>query len=507
MSHVREILASISDKGTQLWVHCGTLHYRSPEGGLTSCEVDILKNHARDILPELTEESAFNVNPPAIASSSTLKIAPLTFQQEFAVKYAGGRFYKDPAVRIVGTIDIPRLSDSLTELVQRHEALRTRIVAIGTVLRQQIQRNEVTLKIVDAISSSGQNTEDEIQFRIRSCIDEWLQAAVTAFEAVLLKISEREHVLVILWDHLLQDPASEATCFRDLWRLYQAPADARLAFSSKETVQYSDYAEWQRHAFAPWNEKYGAYWERRLRGAVPLRLPIGKGLEEVERTAWLDVALSCSLSLDLHQTALRSGVPLPVLTLSLVSIAFRDWCSQDRFTIPMSFSGRSDSRYLEVIGYFPHILPLTIEVDDGLAFTDLCRSVSRQLFSAIERLTVGNIVGEDLQGLFSGPLFQWFPWPPLDPLVPAPGEWHAQGQALTIVPFKIRPRPRENGTRPISFSLRVAFWHVPQGIVGLAEYRTDLLSKEILQDFFRNVQLIGEQAVRDPTASVASLRR
>lgn len=506
MTAVSQILALICSKNVELWVHAGALHYRASQEALSCEEIEVLKNRSRDVVRELASLQASSVS--ASAPAATTQLAPITLQQEFALTHVGDMFFTSFAARLTGRLRADWLSDCLGELMQRHSALHSRVAVVSGALRQQVaQLDRSPLRIID-LRSTQRGSDEEIQRRIAASINQWLETGENAFNAFLFHVGDDEHVLLILWDHLFHDHASCEIVFEELWRLYQSSSRARPRALSHQPMQYSEYATWQRGSYAAWLTKHGEHWKHNLREATPLRLPADRGLEqETRRNEWLDISFGDELTGALHELARARGAPLPLIVLSLISLALARWCEQERFTIPMSFSGRYRAEYARMVGYLPNFPLLTMDMNDDMSFADLCKRVTQQFFAAIQHLDIGVTVGQEVPELLDGPLYQWFPSNPLPAAVvtPDPAEFNAQDTGLTVAGLDLTWRPPPSWTTQICFSLIVALWNTPTDIRGIAAYRKDLFAERSVSTLWQDVRRMAARVTRDPEARIGSL--
>src|SRR5205807_10297678 len=92
---------------------------------------------------------------------------------------------------------------------------------------------------------------------------------------ILLRLDEEEHVVLNVMHHIITDAWSMEVFVRELATLYAAFCAGQPSPFPELTLQYADYAHWQRQ----WLEggildTQLAYWKRQLGGALPvLELP------------------------------------------------------------------------------------------------------------------------------------------------------------------------------------------------------------------------------------------
>jgi hypothetical protein len=93
--------------------------------------------------------------------------------------------------------------------------------------------------------------------------------------ARLLRLRDDEAVLLLTTHHIVSDGWSQGVFVREVAALYAARQQGRPSPLAPLTLQYPDYAVWQRKWLqGPVLEAQIAYWKRQLAGAAPvLELP------------------------------------------------------------------------------------------------------------------------------------------------------------------------------------------------------------------------------------------
>src|SRR5262249_46822494 len=93
----------------------------------------------------------------------------------------------------------------------------------------------------------------------------------------LLRLGAEDHVLLLTMHHIVSDGWSMTVFFRELTLLYEAFASGQPSPLPEPTIQYADFAVWQRN----WLQgevlaQQLAYWKGQLGGVSPLELPTDK---------------------------------------------------------------------------------------------------------------------------------------------------------------------------------------------------------------------------------------
>jgi len=86
----------------------------------------------------------------------------------------------------------------------------------------------------------------------------------------LLRLGQIEHLLLVFTHHIVSDGWSFGVLFKELSALYQAYQADEESPLEELTIQYADYAQWQRDHLATVLEKQLTYWKEHLRGAPAL---------------------------------------------------------------------------------------------------------------------------------------------------------------------------------------------------------------------------------------------
>jgi amino acid adenylation domain-containing protein len=207
---------------------------------------------------------------------------PLSFAQERLwflqlLEPASPAYNMMGAVRLAGRLDAGTLAAALSEILRRHEALRTTFRPTATGAVQEIQswaplpqpRVDLSALPAEVRSSEARRIAGEAGTRPFD-LDRG-----PLLRALLLRLADEDHVALWSTHHIAADGWSLSAVFvPELTRLYTAFVEGRPSPLPELPVQYADYAVWQREwlrgeALA---EQLG-YWRRQLAGLAPLELP------------------------------------------------------------------------------------------------------------------------------------------------------------------------------------------------------------------------------------------
>ncbi|WP_438295298.1 condensation domain-containing protein [Streptomyces sp. HUAS TT7] len=208
---------------------------------------------------------------PAPAPARATGPAPLTHAQRrmWLMERLGqnGAQYSVPfATRLHGPLDLDALGGALTELVRRHEILRTRYGRNGEEPYQEAlpAPEAVTVKVVESPGDGDDLLTEEARRPFDLAVD-------TVPRALVLRHGPEDHTVLLTFHHIAIDGGSLETVADELAALYEAAVDGRPR-TLPEPPQYADFAR-REHTDAARFDDGLAHWTRRLAGATPPRLP------------------------------------------------------------------------------------------------------------------------------------------------------------------------------------------------------------------------------------------
>src|SRR4051812_43197184 len=218
-----------------------------------------------DIIAPATDELLPAPAPLPVPASSGQRRLWFLEQME-----PGSPLYNIPyLVRLNGRLNERALDRALGAVVQRHEALRTNFVAVGSEPTQQIKTSwSLDLPVTDLTSVPESAREAELR---RLTVEEAKQPFDLQKDLMLrvrlYRLSETDHALMLVMHHIASDGWSMAVMYRELGLSYEAFANNTLPELPELPIQYADFAEWQREYLQGETlEKLIAYWKKQMAG-------------------------------------------------------------------------------------------------------------------------------------------------------------------------------------------------------------------------------------------------
>jgi non-ribosomal peptide synthetase component F len=223
-------------------------------------------------LVDATRDQDAPVSPPvAVPRSPRMPLSSL--QQGLwtleRLGSAGAAFNMPIALRAGGAVDVEALRRTLSELVRRHESLRTRFASDGdgpfcTILPPQPVQLEI--RDLGAMPAAARRAEtDRVQQAEMQC--RFDLGSGDLLRAVLL-LGDDDALLVLTTHHIAVDGWSIALLVDELRTLHDAFAAGRASPLREPGLQAVDYAAWQRQRLdEPALERLAQRWRQRLAGA------------------------------------------------------------------------------------------------------------------------------------------------------------------------------------------------------------------------------------------------
>ena len=440
--------------------------------------------------------------PDAAAPDAAGTRAPLSFAQErlWFLESLGGASaaYNMPlGVRVRGPLDAGALERALGELVRRHESLRTTFAERdGTPTALVAPVAAATLEIVDL------RGEEDPTDAARRIVDELASAPLDLrhgplMVAKLLRLGEDDHVLELVFHHIVCDGWSHVVIFRELGELYRAVAAGAEPALGEPAIQYADYARRQR---AQWDDATLAArvepWAARL-ADVPfvLDLPTDRPRPAVPsyRGATLRCEVPTGLAGAVREFARAAGATQYATMLSAFYVLLARYSGQDEILVGATTAARAGTREAGGVGLFASTVALHGDLSGEPSFRVLVERVREFVLWALahqdvpfEALVARLAPERDLR---RHPLFQVFC--AHVPEVPAalPG----------ASPFDARP-----ATSRFDLTLFVEDEH--DGRLELAwEYATDLFAPDTIERMARQYLHLLQAALADPDRAVDEL--
>ncbi|WP_275690207.1 MULTISPECIES: non-ribosomal peptide synthetase [Streptomyces] len=285
------------------------------------------------------------------------------------------------ALRLRGPLDSTAMCAALTDVAERHEALRTVFEEDRDGAHQIVLPATGLGPLLTVTGADGTTLRALITEFVRRPFD---LAAEIPFRAALFRVGDEEHVLVVVLHHIAGDGWSMGPLARDVAEAYRARAAGRAPDWEPLPVQYADYALWQREVLGAEDDETGelsaqlAHWRTRLAGApAELTLPTDRPRPAVASTAGdrVEFTVPAGLHQALADLARAHGATVFMVVQAALAVLLSRLGAGDDIPIGTPVAGRTDEATEELIGFFVNTLVLRTDVSGDPTFAELLARV------------------------------------------------------------------------------------------------------------------------------------
>jgi amino acid adenylation domain-containing protein len=334
------------------------------------------------------------VEAPPIRPADRGGDLPLTFAQErlwFVDRLEpGSPVYHMPFHYLLrGALNVDALRSAFTEIVRRHETLRTALPFTG---EQPVQRilpaGPVELPLHDLSAIADEAERDAATLAVmRDVADRAFDLERgPLFRVAVARWADDEHVLVVNLHHVISDGWSVGVLWNELSALYTAFARGEASPLPEPALQYGDFAVWQRGWLTgDVLEAQLGYWRRKLTGAPPLlELPTDRPRPAVQTYAGANesVLIGGEDAAAVLALGRREGSTLFMVLLAAMDVVFGRLAGQDDVVIGTPIAGRTRAETEGMIGLFLNSLALRTDLSGEPTFRELLRRVRETTLEA-----------------------------------------------------------------------------------------------------------------------------
>ncbi|MEV0342421.1 amino acid adenylation domain-containing protein [Nocardia sp. NPDC050713] len=283
-------------------------------------------------------------------------------------------------IRIDGDLDVPALRAALTDLVERHEVLRTVYPEDSAGAQQLVLPIGRALPSVEPIMVDEAGATDALRVLARGGFD---LTRDTPLRIALLRTATQRYQLGIVVHHIAADGWSLGPLTRDLAVAYAARREGRAPVWTPLPVQYADFGLWQRACLGDESDPESvagaqlAYWRTELAN-LPTELPLPydrpRPLDPTQQAGTVRFAVPEPVQRALAELAREQGVSLFMVLRSALAVLLRFVTGGRDIVIGTPVAGRTDTKLDELVGMFVNTMMLRSDVDPDRPFSDQLRA-------------------------------------------------------------------------------------------------------------------------------------
>jgi amino acid adenylation domain-containing protein len=281
------------------------------------------------------------------------------------------------AYRLGGPLSVEALREALAALVERHEALRTNFVEIDGVAVQIVRpAGRLDLPLVDLsdlpeaarLADAQRLFDDETRHHFNL-------ADGSLFRPRLLRLSSDDHVLILIFSHIIMDGWSLGLFLRELSACYQAFTNGGQPALPALPFQPVDIACWERQFLQGAEaQRQIAWWRNHLASSTPAKGLAGDG-PELEPGDFLCVHESLVIPAHvvegLQELGRQEGCTLSTTLLAAANALLYEATGQHDIRVNIPVTARTRPELEGLIGCFRRRLILCTDVSGNPTFRQL----------------------------------------------------------------------------------------------------------------------------------------
>ena len=331
---------------------------------------------------------------PVIEKKSRPSRIPLSFSQErlwFIDQLTGSSAYHMSSVlRLKGALQVDALNYALESIVNRHEVLRTVIdQEDGQAYQRVLEEGNWRLHLQDVPAhENGEWVSKEVTRLISIPFD---LAQDHNLRAHLLLLGHEDHLLVVTQHHIASDGWSIPIMINELTELYNSKVEGRPCQLNSLSLQYADYAIWQRgYLSGEVLEKKLSYWNNKLSGVLPLNIPTDhiRTSEPGHHAGRVLFQINNELSRQINALSLSRGVTQFMTLLSAFTVLLSRYSGQEDICIGSPVANRGQEEIAGMIGFFVNMLALRTDLSGSPTFIQLLDRIKITTLEAYEHQDV-----------------------------------------------------------------------------------------------------------------------
>ncbi|MBU3108710.1 non-ribosomal peptide synthetase, partial [Clostridium gasigenes] len=396
--------------------------------------------------------------------------------------------------RIYGDLKIDLLQEAIKEVGMGQESLRTRFQYIDNELMQVVEPNFIEkIKYINLSNVDSEKIEDELQ---RVSKEESYKPFDLENEAlvrfILIETAPKERLFIIVIHHIIFDGWSMGVFYKNLSEKYNNLCNGKYFLNKEKTVQYADYAKWQRKELSENKlEKQFSYWKNKLQNIDQnIEFPPDKKRPSMI-TSNGDVVffeLDNDIVKSLKKYSAKCNCTVNTILLSTFKCLVYKYTKQNNITIGTAVANRKVDGIENIIGFFVNTIVLNTEIEGDMKLSQLLEKVRDTTLEAydnedfpfdqlVERI---NPLRDSSRNPFFQLMFTYQNTPKSKvELQDLRVEEYALGSRKSIVDITLNIE--ENGNR----------------IFGVFEYNSDLFYEQTIQRICNQFKLILKEIISD----------
>ncbi|MFD9661723.1 amino acid adenylation domain-containing protein [Rhodococcus sp. NPDC059968] len=282
------------------------------------------------------------------------------------------------AFRLTGALDLDALPAAVSDVVERHESLRTRFPMAGD------EPVQVILSAADSVPDlpvATVSSDEELRDRLSAAVSEGFDVTgQIPLRAAVFETSATDRVLLIVVHHIVADGVSMVPLARDMMVAYTARAAGHAPQWHPPTVQYADFTLWQRELLGSEDDPQSMvsqqldYWRTTLAGlpaALDLPADRPRSMQRTPDGSRVGFEIDAGLHRRLLTTASTHQSTVFMVAHAALAAFLARMSGTEDIAVGTPVAGRGEAALDDVVGMFVNTVVLRTVVSDSSRFSEL----------------------------------------------------------------------------------------------------------------------------------------
>ena len=318
------------------------------------------------------------------------------------------------------------------------------------------------------------------------------------FRALLLRLGAGDHALLWNMHHIVSDGWSMGILVSEVTALYGAYSRGEESPLPELSIQYADYAVWQRRCLSDeWLSTQSDYWQKKLAGLSRLSLPTDHPRPAMQTFSGSQCVLELPASLidRVKQFSVERNATVFMTLLTCFQILLSRYSGQTDIAVGSPIANRTQSAVESIVGSFVNTLVFRADLSADPPFEEMLEQVRETALEAYanQDFPFDKLVDSmgSIRDHSSPPLVQV-----LFNLANAPiGEINVHG--LSWVPFEAEMR-----TSQFDLSLTIETEIARKAYLT---FNTDLFERQTVERMLGQYKVLLHSALANPKAKLSKL--
>jgi natural product biosynthesis luciferase-like monooxygenase protein/FkbM family methyltransferase len=501
---VKQELTKLIQAGLRFEVSQGKLQVRGNLAVLSDEDKQFLKVNKEAII-SLIEDQTHDI--PVIQKVNNNLPKPLSFSQQGLwlldkISEGSNHYNLVSAFRLRGKLNYAALDQTFLTIVQRHESLRcTFLVDISGEPVQQLREVSDFNVSVEEIDASAENYELQAAQIIGEEARRVFDLTKDLLLSVrLLKLSDEEHILIVNMHHIASDGWSRGILVKEFSVLYSSFVKGEPNPLPDLSIQYSDYAYWQRQWLkGKMLEEQTNFWKAQLSGLPVLHnLPLDKArpLLQSFKGSTHTSRIPKGLLTALYELCQSEAASLFMGIHAAFSTLLSRYSNETDIVVGCPIANRERAETAELVGFFMNLLVLRSDLSQKPGFRELVRQSKKMLEEAYQyqQMPFEKLVDElkVKRNLGHNPLFQILL-----------SLQNNQKEEISIPDLVMESVNFAGNSAKYDLSLNIS--ENAEGLILSWEYNTDLFEASTIARMAGHFELLLMALLADPDENVFKL--